>query len=113
MYKKYLILPALFFIISCSGKDKVEIIDSGEDYLHLSEDMIDPFANPSLNSFWSDMIPVKDILAGEKEEKVFSYRLYIGTDDILSYSVSTAYPCQLYGCSFVNACGSRSVGTAW
>lgn len=80
MYKKYLILPALFFIISCSGKDKVEIIDSGEDYLHLSEDMIDPFANPSLNSFWSDMIPVKDILAGEKEEKVFSYRLYIGTD---------------------------------
>ncbi len=80
MNKKYLILTALVLAISCSDTDKIEIIDNGDEYVHIGEDMIDPYANPSSNSFWSDMIPIKQILVNEEEDRVFSYRLYVGTD---------------------------------
>jgi TonB family protein len=80
MDKKYIILTALILAMACSDNQKVEVIDGGDEYIHLGEEMIDPYANPSSNSFWNDFMPIKQILSKEEDELIFSYRLYIGTD---------------------------------
>ena len=66
----YLIILSLSVIVSCSEDKKVEIIDTYSDqYLHLSDDMVDPFANAPMNSLWQDMMPLFRAV-GEEASKV-------------------------------------------
>jgi len=79
MKTAYIFSIIIFLSLSCSESKKVEVVDSlGDEYIHLDENIIDPFSNASLSTLWGDMMPAKNILGEHEEEMMFSYRLYIG-----------------------------------